>query len=64
MDLLLFPEPVDEPAAEAVPESREQQPEAAAPATGPRPAEWGDLVLLGVHLGRCVTRGLRSLVGS
>ncbi|RBY83349.1 hypothetical protein [Blastococcus sp. TF02A-26] len=55
LDLFVPPAP-PAPPAEEIP-----RPVAAAPA-GPRPAEWGDLVLLGTHLTRCVTRGLRSLL--
>jgi hypothetical protein len=57
LDLLVPPaedasHPVAAPAACAAP----------APAAAPRTAEWGDLLLLGAHLGRCVTRGLRTLL--
>ena len=45
--------PVPEAAPAAVPPS---------PPAAPRPAEWGDLLLLGAHLTRCLTRGLRSLL--
>ena len=56
--------PAAGPQADVVPQAVPVEPAATAPtrATTPRTAEWGDLLLLGVHLGRCATRGLRALL--
>ena len=63
----LFVPPAAVPRADVVPQAVRVEPSAAAPArpaaaTTPRTAEWGDLLLLGAHLGRCAARGLRALL--
>jgi hypothetical protein len=65
LDLFVPPAEQALPPPEQPPVSPEPEPKPepeAEPASRPRPAEWGDLLLLGAHLTRCVTRGLRSLL--
>ncbi|WP_409331323.1 hypothetical protein [Trujillonella humicola] len=66
IDLLVPPaEPsalVDPVAPVELGEPARSVPRVAGPATGPRPAQWGDLLRLGARLGACLTDRLRGLL--